>query len=133
MAVPVEAKAICDPSSLNDLITLAEINQQIKDLEAKKQVMVAKVKQFMSSKHLTSLSMNGNIFTLVESQRKNVTKSTKDEFVSELISHGFRYLIKASIEPDVDGVLAEVDAGNLTQEFVDKYVKITPVVTLRVT
>ena len=42
-----------------------------------------------------------------------------------------KHLISHSVEPDVDGILAEVDAGLISKDFVDKYVKVTSVVTLR--
>ena len=77
------------------------------------------------------VGVDGSTLTLIESTRKTVTKDTKDEFVANLVGMGKKHLITYSIEPDLDSVFAEVDAGSLGRDFVDKYVKVTPVVTLR--
>lgn len=133
MANGIDARAICTPLQLEELEKLAEINEAIKDLEAKKQPLVASVKQIMGSKNVSALTLDGTNYTMVDSVRRTVSKTEKDAFIAELVTMGRKHLIKTSIEPDLDGIFAEVDAGTLSQDFVGKYVKVTPVVTLRVT
>lgn len=133
MATAIDARAVCDPVQLKDLEKLAEINEQIKVLEKKKQPLVAAVKTTMEAKNIHSMVLDGANYTLIDSVRRTVNKNDKDEFIAELVNLGLRHLIKTSIEPDLDGIFAEVDAGTLAQAFVDRYVKVTPVVTLRVT
>ena len=60
-----------------------------------------------------------------------VTKATKDSFIAELVGLNKQHLVITSIEPDLDSIFAEVDAGSLDKVLVDQYVKVTPVVTLR--
>lgn len=129
----VNASAICDQTELEALEKLAAINDQIKTLESAKQVVVSKIKNFMDQRHVAAIDHDGKVYTLVDSQRRTVTKATKDEFIGELVASGKQHLVLTSIEPDLDGIFAEVDAGSLSQDFVDKYVKVTPIVTLRCT
>ena len=42
-----------------------------------------------------------------------------------------KHLVKTSIEPDIESIFAEVDAGTLDSNMVNSYVKVTPVTTLR--
>ena len=110
---------------------LVEIDKEIKTLEAKKKKLSDAVKKNMIAAKADKVDVNGSKLTLIESTRKTVTKDTKDEFVANLVGMGKKHLVTYSIEPDLDSVFAEVDAGSLGQDFVDKYVKVTPVVTLR--
>ena len=100
-------------------------------LEAKKKNLVDVVKSAMTAKKLGDVDINGNKLSLTTSERRTVTKATKDEFVAALVSQGKKHLVNYSIEPDVDSIFAEVDAGTLNKSFVDTYVKVTSVVTLR--
>ena len=113
---------------MSELVT---VNEEMKKLEAKKKNLVDAVKNAMISRKLDKVNCNGATLSLSTSERKTVTKATKDEFVAALVSQGKKHLINYSIEPDVDSIFAEVDAGTLSKAFVDTYVKVTPVVTLR--
>lgn len=118
----------------NEITTMSElvtINEELKILEAKKKNLVEKVKTAMNAKKLDKVNVNGTVLSLTTSERKTVTKATKDEFIAALVSQGKKHLVNYSIEPDVDSIFAEVDAGTLDKTFVDTYIKVTPVVTLR--
>ena len=70
---------------------------------------------------------------LTESLRRTVTKSTKDAFIGELVALGKQHLVTHSIEPDIESIFSEVDSGLLNESMVNKYIKSTPVLTLRIT
>ena len=108
-----------------------EINEKMKVLETRKKALSDNIKTHMVSAKVDKVCVNGSILGLTESTRKTVTKATKDEFIANLVGMGKKHLVSYSIEPDLDSIFAEVDAGSLGQDFVDKYVKVTPVVTLR--
>lgn len=111
---------------------LIAINEEMKKLEAKKKALSDNIKKHMVAAKIDKVCVDGNnTLSLTESSRKTVTKSTKDQFVADLVGMGKKHLVNYSIEPDLDSIFAEVDAGTLGQDFVDKYVKVTPVVTLR--
>ena len=118
-------------AQVQEMEELVAINEEIKKLESRKKVLSDNIKTYMLSANIDKVDINGSTLGLTESTRKTVTKSTKDEFIAELVGFGKKHLINYSIEPDLDSIFAEVDAGNLGQDFVDKYVKVTPVVTLR--
>ena len=119
------------PSQVQEMEELVAINEELKKLEAKKKNISDSVKNHMINAKLDKVNVNGSVLSLVESTRKTVTKATKDEFIAELVGAGKKHLVTYSIEPDLDSVFAEVDAGLLKADFVSKYVKVTPVVTLR--
>lgn len=118
-------------SQVNEMNELITVNEELKKLEAKKKTLSDNIKKHMINAKINRVDVNGNILNLVESTRKTVTKSTKDEFIAELIGKNKKHLVTYSIEPDLDSIFAEVDAGLLESDFVDSYVKVTPVVTLR--
>ena len=118
-------------AQVQEMEELVAINEEIKKLESRKKVLSDNIKTYMLSANIDKVDINGSTLGLTESTRKTVTKSTKDEFIAELVGLGKKHLVNYSIEPDLDSIFAEVDAGNLGQDFVDKYVKVTPVVTLR--
>ena len=114
-----------------DMEELIRVNEEMKKLEAKKKVLSDNVKKHMTTAKVDKITVNGSTLALTESERRTVTKSTKDEFIAHLVGMGKKHLVAYSIEPDLDSIFAEVDAGTLGKDFVDTYVKVTPVVTLR--
>ena len=113
---------------MNELIT---VNEELKKLEAKKQILSDNIKRHMINAKIDKVDVNGSTLSLIESTRKTIKKATKDEFIAELIGKNKKHLVTYSIEPDLDSIFAEVDAGLLESDFVDSYVKVTPVITLR--
>lgn len=132
MANSIDANSIFDFQELDKFEELSDLNDQIKKLEARKQLAVAAVKSCMEARNVDHVTYKGHNFAMIDSSRRTVGKTTKDTFISELISMGKQHLLKTSIEPDLDSIFAEVDAGTLEKGFVDQYVKVTPIVTLRV-
>ena len=118
-------------TQVQEMEELVAINEEMKKLEAKKKTLSDNIKGYMVSANIDKVNVNGSVLGLTESTRKTVTKATKDEFIANLVGMGKKHLVTYSIEPDLDSIFAEVDAGTLGQDFVDKYVKVTPVVTLR--
>jgi hypothetical protein len=118
-------------AQVQEMNELVAINEEMKKLEAKKKTLSDNVKKYMVAAKIDKVSVNGNVLGLTESVRRTVTKATKDEFIANLVGMGKKHLVNYSIEPDLDSIFAEVDAGTLGQDFVDAYVKVTPVVTLR--
>lgn len=116
---------------VQDMKDLVAVNEEMKKLEAKKKRLSDTVKQHMTGANIDKVDINGSTFSLTESNRRTITKSTKDQFIADLVGMGKKHLVNYSIEPDLDSIFAEVDAGTLGKDFVDKYVTITPVVTLR--
>ena len=133
MKTKVDANSVFTPDRVSLMERLLEINSSIKTLESEKQVLVEQIKKDMQNANITDVNVNGSTLSLTESARRTVTKSTKDKFIAELVAMNKRHLIQYEITPDLDGIFAEVDAGNITKEFVDMYVKVVPVVTLRCT
>lgn len=131
MATAVNASAHFSPAQLQEMEELALINEEMKKLEAKKKTLSDNVKGYMISANIDKVSVNGSIFGLTESERRTVSKATRDQFIADLVGLGKKHLVTYSIEPDLDSIFAEVDAGTLQKDLVDKYVKVTSVVTLR--
>lgn len=127
----VSASAHFTPQQVQDMADLVAVNEEMKKLEAKKKRLSDTVKQYMTNANIDKVSVNGSTFSLTESSRRTVTKSTKDQFIADLVGMGKKHLVNYSIEPDLDSIFAEVDAGSLAGDFVSKYVTVTPVVTLR--
>ena len=127
----VNAASNFTQAQLQEINELLAINEELKKLEAKKKTLSDSVKKHMINAKLDKIDVNGNILSLTETTRRTVTKSTKDEFIAELIGKNKKHLVNYSIEPDLDSIFAEVDAGLLQSDFVNAYVKVTPVITLR--
>ena len=127
----IDAKTIFNPAELSEMQELIEINDRLKVLEERKKDIANNIKSAMIGKNISSTELNGSTFTLIESERRTVTKKTKDDFIAELIAKQKNHLVIHSIEPDVDSIMLEVDSGLLDRAFVEQYVKITPTVTLR--
>ena len=131
MTAIIDANTHFTLAQVQEMEELVAINEEMKKLEAKKKILSDNIKKYMTTAKIDKLDINGNTLGLTESTRKTITKATKDEFIANLVGMGKKHLVNYSIEPDLDSIFAEVDAGTLGQDFVDKYVKVTPVITLR--
>ena len=131
MSTTVSAISHFNASEYQEMRDLVAINEEIKQLEAKKKVLSDSVKKHLVNAKIDKVDVDGSTLTIIELTRNTVTKSTKDQFIAELVGMNKKHLVTYSIEPDLDSIFAEVDAGTLGKDFVDKYVKVTPVTTLR--
>ena len=127
----IDASQIFGTKEYADMEALVQVNEEMKKLESKKKVLSDKVKGYMQGLNIDKCDVNGSTFSIIETQRRTITKTTKDSFIAELVGLNKQHLVITSIEPDLDSIFAEVDAGSLDKNLVDKYVKVTPVVTLR--
>ena len=127
----IDANIAFDEQERADMAELVDINTQLKALEARKKTISEKVKSAMVNKKIDKVDINGSKLSIIQSTRKMVSKKTKDEFIAQLVGLGKKHLIKTSIEPDIESIFAEVDAGTLDSNMVNSYVKVTPVTTLR--
>lgn len=119
------------PMQVQEMEELVAINEEMKKLEARKKVLSDNIKGYMTSTKIDKVDVNGSTLGLTESLRRTVAKASKDQFIADLVGMGKKHLVNYSIEPDLDSIFAEVDAGILGSDFVNKYVKVTPVITLR--
>lgn len=121
-------------AQVDDMKKLVEFNARRKELEKAEKEVKDRVKAYMTANNNMEVQLpDGDIISITESFRRTVTKKTKDAFIAELVGKGKNYLVVTSIEPDVDSIFAEVDAGMLDAAFVGKYIKSTPVQTLTIT
>lgn len=127
----INANIAFDEQERADMAELVDINTQLKALEAKKKTISEKVKSAMVNKKIDKVDINGSKLSIIQSTRTTVSKKTKDEFIAQLVGLGKKHLVKTSIEPDIESIFAEVDAGTLDSNMVNSYVKVTPVTTLR--
>ena len=127
----VDANTIFNSKEICEIEELIDINKQIKELETRKKELNDKLKDNMKSLNVSNFTLNGSSFSLIETQRRTVTKATKDKFIAELVGLNKQYLLTTSIEPDLDSIFSEVDAGTLDKDLVNKYVKVSDVTTLR--
>ena len=127
----IDANIAFDEQERADMAELVDINTQLKVLEAKKKTISEKVKSAMVNKKIDKVDINGSKSSIIQSTRTMVPKKTKDEFIAQLVGLGKQHLVKTSIEPDIESIFAEVDAGTLDSNMVNSYVKVTPVTTLR--
>ena len=127
----INANIAFDEQERADMAELVDINTQLKALEARKKTISEKVKSAMVNKKIDKVDINGSKLSIIQSTRKMVSKKTKDEFIAQLVGVGKKHLVKTSIEPDIESIFAEVDAGPLDSNMVNSYVKVTPVTTLR--
>lgn len=131
MSTTTNVTAMFTTQQLQEMEELVQVNEEMKKLEAKKKKLSDTVKNHMLTAKVDKITVNGSTLGLTESFRRTVGKATKDEFIANLVGMNKKHLLTYSIEPDLDSIFAEVDAGTLAQDFVDNYVKVTPVVTLR--
>ena len=127
----IDANIAFDEQERADMAELVDINTQLKVLEAKKKTISEKVKSAMVNKKIDKVDINGSKLSIIQSTRTMVPKKIKDEFIAQLVGLGKQHLVKTSIEPDIESIFAEVDAGTLDSNMVNSYVKVTPVTTLR--
>ena len=127
----IDANIAFDEQERADMAELVDINTQLKALEAKKKTISEKVKSAMVNKKIDKVDIDGSKLSIIQSTRTMVSKKTKDEFIAQLVGLGKQHLVKTSIEPDIESIFAEVDAGTLDSNMVNSYVKVTPVTTLR--
>lgn len=127
----IDANIAFDEQERTDMAELVDINTQLKVLEAKKKTISEKVKSAMVNKKIDKVDIDGSKLSIIQSTRTMVPKKTKDEFIAQLVGLGKQHLVKTSIEPDIESIFAEVDAGTLDSNMVNSYVKVTPVTTLR--
>lgn len=128
----IDAKTMFKPDQIAEMEELLSLDSEIKILEAKKKKLSDNVKSYITSLNIEDkIDIDGNTIQVIPSVRRTVTKATKNEFVAQLVGLGKKHLIVTSIEPDVDSIFAEVDAGTLDKKIVDKYIKVTQVQTLR--
>ena len=127
----IDANIAFDEQERADMAELVDINTQLKALEAKKKTISEKVKSAMVNKKIDKVDINGSKLSIIQSTRTMVPKKTKDEFIAQLVGLGKQHLVKTSIEPDIESIFAEVDAGTLDSNMVNSYIKVTPVTTLR--
>ena len=127
----INANIAFDEQERADMAELVDINTQLKALEARKKTISEKVKSAMVNKKIDKVDINGSKLSIIQSTRTMVPKKTKDEFIAQLVGLGKKHLVKTSIEPDIESIFAEVDAGTLDSNMVNSYVKVTPVTTLR--
>ena len=127
----IDANIAFDEQERADMAELVYINTQLKALEAKKKTISEKVKSAMVNKKIDKVDIDGSKLSIIQSTRTMVSKKTKDEFIAQLVGLGKQHLVKTSIEPDIESIFAEVDAGTLDSNMVNSYVKVTPVTTLR--
>ena len=127
----IDANIAFDEQERADMAELVDINTQLKALEAKKKTISEKVKSAMVNKKIDKVDIDGSKLSIIQSTRTMVPKKTKDEFIAQLVGLGKQHLVKTSIEPDIESIFAEVDAGTLDSNMVNSYIKVTPVTTLR--
>ena len=127
----IDANIAFDEQERADMAELVDINTQLKILEAKKKTISEKVKSAMVNKKIDKVDIDGSKLSIIQSTRTMVPNKTKDEFIAQLVGLGKQHLVKTSIEPDIESIFAEVDAGTLDSNMVNSYVKVTPVTTLR--
>ena len=127
----IDANIAFDEQERADMAELVYINTQLKALEAKKKTISEKVKSAMVNKKIDKVDIDGSKLSIIQSTRTMVPKKTKDELIAQLVGLGKQHLVKTSIEPDIESIFAEVDAGTLDSNMVNSYVKVTPVTTLR--
>lgn len=127
----IDASTVFGTNEFSEMQELVRINEEMKKLESRKKVLSDNVKQYMQNLNIDKCSVDGAYLSLTESQRRTISKNNKDAFIAELVALNKRHLVVTSIEPDLDSIFAEVDAGSLDKALVDNYVKVTPVVTLR--
>ena len=117
----IDANTIFNPKEICEIEELIDINKQIKELETRKKELNDKLKDNMKSLNVSNFTLDNSSFSLIETQRRTITKATKDKFIAELVGLNKQYLLTTSIEPDLDSIFSEVDAGTLDKDFVNKY------------
>ncbi len=125
----VDAKSVLTPREIQRLEGLLSINRRLRSLEAQKQKLVEAIKKSMNKRGIDALEIGK--FTVTLSKTSRTTVKDVEEFSQKLIKSGYAHLVTTSLKPDVNGVLAEVDAGKLDKDLVERYVQAHPVETLR--
>ena len=111
---------------------LVELTKQEKELKAKKEKLVNKVKAEMSATNTDKLLCQGGTITLTKSQRASFKKNMKDPFVLLLNQKGLKSCLKVEYDVDKDALEAEIATGRIDKTEVDNYMSFSEVLTLRV-
>lgn len=129
--IGVDAYVNFDKTEVSKMKELLEINDKLKMLETRKKTLVDEVKDCMGKKNIDHVVVDNHSLKVTDSMRRTVTSKTKDEFIGKLVGLGKNYLVTTEINPDVDSIFAEVDAGTLDSDLVNQYIKSTSIRTLR--
>ena len=116
--------------NMENFIKLAEINEKIKALTKEAEIYKEGVKSDMLDSKLTEVEEGGSKFTLTISSR--TTCSKKMDFMKYLAGKNLKHCLSAVYEPNYERAKDEIAAGNLTQAEYDRFVKETPVHTLKI-
>ena len=127
----VNANSIFNPTDLLQFKRLTEINDQLKALESEKKLLTDAIKSKMESHKISECIHNGTAFKLSVTERHTIRKGKSDEFIAELIAKNKTHLVITDVKPDMESIFLEVDAGLLSKDFVEQFVTVTPVKTLR--
>lgn len=127
----VPAETHFTEQEIKEMKEYIDIKTRMNSLEAKAKVLNESIKKAMLKAKYRYVLVDGvDKLEVRPSQRKTVTAKTKDDFVAQLVGMNRQDLVKTEITVDADSVLAEVDAGKLQKDFVDKYLKVTDVNSL---
>lgn len=127
----MDMQSLVQPNEYADMERLCAINEEIKKLDAEKKQLSESIKKIMVRLNIDHGDVGSASLSIVHSTRKTLPKAVHDKFVAELVGLGKQNLIKTSIEPDLDAVMDEVDAGTLDKDMVRQYVNVTDITTLR--
>lgn len=129
----VDVKLHYTEQQIKDMEELVEIMARKKELEKEEKRLKDAVKKYMTqNSDFDCILPKGDVIRVRVSDRKTITKATKDQFIAELIGMNKQHLVRTAIEPDVDSIFAEVDSGQLDKDFVAKYIKVSEIKTLTV-
>lgn len=127
----VDLQGLVSAEDYKKMQRLVEINTLMKQFETEKKNLSEDIKKAMMKINVDAGVVGSASLTIVHSTRKTLPKAVHDKFVAELVGLGKQNLITTSIEPDLDAVMAEVDANTLDANLVNQYVTISDVHTLR--
>ena len=126
----MDTQVVLSEDELKVMKEFIEIDSEAKSLDKKKKELSSKVKDIMGKHSTSSLDIEDKHFSITESERRTIKKGMKDSFIATLVGMGKKSLVNYSIEPDMDSIFAEVDAGTLDKKIVNDFVTVTSVKTL---
>lgn len=127
----MDARVSFTPDECKILQRFIENKDEINSLKTLNEELTDKVKEIMSNHKTNDAILDGVNFKIIPSKRKQCKRGKKDEFIAELLALGKKYLVETTMEPDMDSISDEVDAGTLDRNLFDKYVTVTDIKTLR--
>lgn len=120
-----------NPETLDEIKRFIEVKNQIDKLEKEKKELSDKIKQLMEQENLKKIQIDDYSLALSQYEHHIVPACRKNKFIAEMAAKDRGHLILHSLEPNVKEIIKELHQGDLTLNFVERFIVTCDVTSLR--